>query len=134
MNFLLSAPSPFLHSGSFTGIEKKTNSQEPDNLIFSQVKCHLLYFVLIPGQKVPGPGEMVFELEELIVPQVYSLCFPFVPGEVAYMPGENVFGSRDLTCNLRELVLPHKKCCPSGHFLAFDVESPLLVQNFDFPV
>ena len=86
-------------------------------MIFPQVKCHLLCFVLIPGEKVPGSREMVFELKELIVPQVYSLCFPFVPGEVAHMPGEKVSGPGDLACNIRELVLPHEKCCPTGLFL-----------------
>ena len=117
VNFSLSALFSFLHSGSFSRIEEKTNSQEPAKLIFPQVKCHLLCFVLILGEKVPGPGEMVFELEELIVPHVYSLCFPFVPGEVAHMPGEKVSGPGDLVCNIRELVLPHEKCCPTGLFL-----------------
>ena len=72
VNFSLSALSSFLHSDSFSGIEEKTNSQEPENLIFPQIKCHLLCFVLIPGEKVPGPRKMVFELEELIVPHVHS--------------------------------------------------------------
>ena len=96
MNFPLSVPSPFLHSGLFPGIKEKTNSQKPSNLIFPQVKCHLLYFVLILGEKVSGPGEMVFALEKLIVPHVCSLCLAFVPekklfgsGEKAYNPGKN---------------------------------------------
>ena len=127
MNFSLSAPSSFLHLGSFSGIEEKTNSQEPSKLIFSQVKCHFLCFVLIPREKIPGHEAILFELEELIVPHVCSLCVAFVLGDLVLAPGKNLFGSGDLTYNLGEN-------CPPGLFLAFDVESPLLVQNFDFPV
>ena len=96
VNFSQSALSSFLHPGSFSGIEEKINSQEPEKLIFPQVKCHLLYFVLIPGEKVPGLGEMVFELEELIIPYVYSLCFAFVLGDSVLTPGENSFGFGNL--------------------------------------
>ena len=111
VNFPLSDLSSFLHSSLFPplGIEEKTNSQEPGKLIFPQVKCHLLCFFLIPREKVPGPGEMVFELEELIVPHVYSLCFAFVLGDSVLAPGKNSFGSGDLTYN------PEKNC-PLGPF------------------
>ena len=127
VNFPLSALSSFLHPGSFPGIEEKTNSQEPDKLIFPQVKCHLLYFVLIFRESVPVPGKVVFDLKELIVTHVYSLCFAFVPGEVTHTPGERASGPRDLACNLRELIFSYEKCCSLGLFLAFDVEYPLLV-------
>ena len=72
INFPLSALSPFLHSSLFPGIEEKTNSQEPGKLIFPQLKCHLLCFVLIPEEVVHVPGEVVFKLEELIVPYLHS--------------------------------------------------------------
>ena len=89
VNFSPSALSSFMHSSSFPGIEEKTNSQEPGKLIFSQVKCHLLYFVLILGENVPGPGEMVFELEELIgVFLVFSFC-PW--GSDTYTWGKSVW-------------------------------------------
>ena len=71
VNFPLSALSSFLHSGSFPEIEEKTNSQEPGKLIFPHVKYNLLCFVLISGEKFLSPWEMVFELEELIVPHMY---------------------------------------------------------------
>ena len=101
-------------------------------MIFSQVKYHLLCFVLILGELVPLLGEVMFGLEELIVPHEYSLCFAFFPRDLVLAPGENSFGSGDLACNLGELVLPHEKCCPLSLFLTFDVESPLLVQNLTF--
>ena len=72
VNFSLSALYSFLHSGSFSGIEEKINSQEPDKLIFPQVKCQLLCFVLIPRELFHDPGEVVFKLEELIVSHVHS--------------------------------------------------------------
>ena len=106
VNFSPSALSPFLHSSSFPGIEEKINSQEPEKLIFPQVKYHLLYFVLIPGEKVHGPGEIEFELDELIVPHVYSLCFTFVLGNLVLTPGKNSFGSGDLTYNLEKIYPP----------------------------
>ena len=72
MNFPLSAPSPFLHLGSFSGIEEKRNSQEPGKLIFHRVKYQLLCFVLILRKLIHIPGELVFEHEELIIPHVHS--------------------------------------------------------------
>ena len=110
MNFSLSAPSSFLHLGSFSGIEEKTNSQEPGKLIFPQVKCHILCFVLIPGKKVPGPREMVFELEELICPHMYSPCFTFVLGDLVLAPGEMILGPGKKEYN------PGKNC-PRAFFL-----------------
>ena len=92
MNFPLSALSSFLHSDSFLRIEEKTNSEEPGKLIFPQVKCHILCFVLIPGELVPIPGEVVFKLEELIVPHLYSPCFAFVLGDLVIGLGENHLG------------------------------------------
>ena len=90
VNFPLSALSSFLHSGSFSGIEEKRNSQEPGKLIFSQVKCHILYFVLIHGELVLVLGEVIFDLEELIVPHMYYfLYFTFVPGDLVLASGEN---------------------------------------------
>ena len=62
----------------------------------------------------------MFELEELIVPHVYSPCVAFFLEDLVLAHGENLFGSRDLTYNPGEN-------CPPGLFLAFDVESPLLV-------
>ena len=79
-------------------------------MIFPQVKCHLLCFILIPREKVPGLEKMVFELEELIVPHVYSPCFAFVLRDLVLALGKNSFGSGDLTHN------PGKNC-PSGLFL-----------------
>ena len=61
-------------------------------MIFPQVKCHFLYFVLIPGKKVSGPGKIVFELKELIIPHVYSPCFAFVLGDLVLAPGEMILG------------------------------------------
>ena len=61
MNFSLSVLPPFLYSGLFPpfGIKEKINGQEPvfGKLIFSHVKCHLMYFVLIPGELVFVHGE-----------------------------------------------------------------------------
>ena len=106
VNFPLSAISSFLHSSSFPGIEEKTNSQEPGKLIFPQVKCHILCFVLIPGKKVPGPREMVFELEKLIVPYVYPPCFTFGPRDLVLTPREMILGHREKAYN------PGKNCPP----------------------
>ena len=69
-----------------------------DKLIFSQIKCHILCFVLIPWQLVLVHGEVVFDLEELIVPHVYSLCLAFVPGEKASERG-------DLVLELEKLII-----------------------------
>ena len=110
VNFPLSALSPFLHSSSFPslGIEEKThgldisafNLEEPVfylmELVVPQVKCDLLCFVLVlremirgPGGKASDSGDLVFELEELIVPLVYSLCFAFVLEDLVLALGEN---------------------------------------------
>ena len=115
MKFPLSTPSNFLHSYSF------------GKFIFPQIKCHLLYFVLILGELVLVPGEVIFDLEELIVPNVYySMYFAFAPRDLVIALGENSFGTRDLAYNPRELVLPHEKYCPQAFFLM----NNLLVMNF----
>ena len=61
-----------------------------------------MYFVIIPGELVPIPRKVVFELKKLIVPDVYSMCFSFVPGDLVLAPRENSFGFGDLTYNLGE--------------------------------
>ena len=76
-----------------------------------------MYFVLILGELIAVPGEVVFDLEKLIVPHMYSsLCFAFVPGDLVlahgknsfgsgdlvYNPGKKAYGPRDLPCNLGE--------------------------------
>ena len=119
VNFSLLALSSFLYSYSFPGIEEKTNSQKPDKLVFSQVKCHLLCFILIHREKVSGPGEMVFELEELIVPHVYSPCFAFVLRDLVLALRKTSFWFGDLTYN------PEKNYI-SGFFLI----NNQLVMNF----
>ena len=84
----------------------KTNSQKTGKLIFPQVKCHLLCFTLIPRELVPLLGEVMFELEELIVPYEYSMCFAFFPGNLVIVPGKNSFGPGEKACN------PGENCPP----------------------
>ena len=113
VNFPLSALSPFLHSSSFPslGIEKKTHGLDISafdleelvfclvKLVVPQVKCDLLCFVLVLGEMILGPGgkasdsgDLVFELEELIVPLVYTMCFSFFLGDLVLAPGEMILG------------------------------------------
>ena len=75
--------------------------------------------ILSPGKKASEPGDLVFELEELIVPHVYSPCFAFVLRDLVLALGKNSFGSGDLTYN------PGKNC-PQAFFLI----NNLLVMNF----
>ena len=70
-----------------------------DKIILPQVKCLLLNFVLSPWELVLVPGEVVFDLEKLIIPQVYFLCLVFVLGEKA-----SEF--EDLVLELEKLIVP----------------------------
>ena len=116
VNFPLSALSPFLHSSSFPslGFEEKTHGLDISafnheelvfclvKLVVPHVKCDLLCFVLVLGEMILGPrekasesGDLVSELEELIVPLVYSLYFAFIPEDLVLAPEKNLFGLGD---------------------------------------
>ena len=92
VNFPLSTLSLFLHPGSFfpLEIEEKTNRLNASifdleesmfglkKLIIPQVKCCLLCFVLVLGEKAFVPREYVFSYEKYCPPGIFLLVHIFL--------------------------------------------------------